>query len=262
MRPRALTAALALFLLLTDLASAAAEPALDLAEARHPALPVAAYPLPAFSWRSGASSRSHFMSLASAGSASADSTSSASAHPGGSTLVREVAVSGAAIGAGFLLDDTIEPGSGEGTFLDEAAQAIGSPYVLVGGTALLALYGWRADAPRELNTAKKVALALAATSLTVITLKTTTKRERPDESDDDSFPSGHTANTMAVATVLDREYSGIVPWVAYGATAVVATGRVVGNRHWFSDVVAGAVIGRFFGRLVTAKHASAAAQTR
>jgi len=25
----------------------------------------------------------------------------------------------------------------------------------------------------------------------------------------------------------------------------------VGNHHWFSDVMAGAVIGRFFGRLVT-----------
>jgi membrane-associated phospholipid phosphatase len=61
---------------------------------------------------------------------------------------------------------------------------------------------------------------------------------------------------MAVATVLDREYDGVVPWVAYGATALVGAGRVVGNRHWFSDVMAGAVIGRFFGRLVTAKDAA------
>jgi membrane-associated phospholipid phosphatase len=65
---------------------------------------------------------------------------------------------------------------------------------------------------------------------------------------------------MAVATVLDREYDGIVPWVAYGATAWVMAGRVAGNRHWFSDVMAGAVIGRFFGRLMT--HNDVHASTR
>jgi PAP2 superfamily len=255
MRTRAWTAVFALFLFLTDAVHATAAPVF----ARPPeTVPTASYvpaappPLAALAWRGSDATHADASSAAAADSASSSDVT----LPSGSTVLREVVISGAAIGAGFLLDDTIEPGSGEDTFLDHAAQAIGSPYVLVGGTALLALYGWKADAPKELGTAKKIALALAATSLTVITLKTTTKRERPDESNDDSFPSGHTANTMAVATVLDREYAGVVPWVAYGATAVVGAGRVVGNRHWFSDVVAGLVIGRFFGRLVTAKSAS------
>ena len=257
MRSRVWTAVFALFLLVTDAVPAAAAPVIarppETASTYQAAsyVPAAPPPLAALAWRRSDATYAEASSAATADSASSDVT-----LPSGSTVLREAVISGAAIGAGFLLDDTIEPGSGEGTFLDEAAQAIGSPYVLVGGTALLALYGWRADAPKELGVAKKIALALAATSLTVITLKTTTKRERPDESNDDSFPSGHTANTMTVATVLDREYDGIVPWVAYGATALVGAGRVVGNRHWFSDVVAGAVIGRFFGRLVTAKNAS------
>ena len=256
MRPRAWIAALAVFLLLTDVASAAAWPGFaPPSAATLSSLPAAPPPLAALAWRDGSSAPM----LA---SSSDPRDSSYIALPSGSTVLREAAISGAAIGAGFLLDDTIDPGSGEGTFLDEAAQAVGSPYVLVGGTALLALYGWKADAPHEVTTAKKIALALAATSLTVLALKTATKRERPDESNDDSFPSGHAANTFAVATVLDREYSGIVPWVAYGAATLVATGRVVGNRHWFSDVVAGAVIGRFFGRLVTTKDASASARAR
>jgi membrane-associated phospholipid phosphatase len=256
MRPLALTAAFAIFLILADVAHGTAGTGDPRSAASFAS--VGPPPLAALRWREGSSTSSGSPSYA----AAVDSVSSDITLPSGSTVLRETAMAGAAIGAGFLLDDTFEPGSGEGTFLDEAAQAIGSPYVLLGGTALLALYGWKGDAPKELNTAKRVALALAATSLTVITLKTVTKRERPDESNDDSFPSGHAANTMAVATVLDREYSGIVPWVAYGATALVATGRVVGNRHWFSDVVAGAVIGRFFGRLVTAKDVSAAARTR
>jgi membrane-associated phospholipid phosphatase len=257
MRSRARTAVFALVLLLTDAVHATAAPVFARASETVPplqvvsCLPAAPPPLAALAWRGSDATYAEASSAV-----AADSTSSDVTLPGGSTVLREAVIAGAAIGAGFLLDDTIEPGSGEGTFLDEAAQAIGSPYVLAGGTALLALYAWRADAPKELGTAKKIALALAATSLTVITLKTTTKRERPDESNDDSFPSGHTANTMAVATVLDREYDGVVPWVAYGATAFVGAGRVVGNRHWFSDVMAGAVIGRFFGRLVTAKGAS------
>jgi len=256
MRSRARTAVFALFLLLADAVHATAAPVFARPSETVPSLQAASYvpaappPLAALAWRGSDAT------YAEGSDAAADSTSSDISLPSGSTVLREAVMSGAAIGAGFLLDDTIEPGSGEGTFLDEAAQAIGSPYVLVGGTALLALYGWKADAPKELGTAKKIALALAVTSLTVITLKTTTKRERPDESNDDSFPSGHTANTMAVATVLDREYDGVVPWVAYGATALVGAGRVVGNRHWFSDVMAGAVIGRFFGRLVTAKDAA------
>jgi len=249
MRSRARSAVFALLLLLTDAIPASAAPE---SVATPPAdasteiayVPSAPAPLGALAWREPAA-------YAYASSDAPDSIPSEITLPGGSTVLRETAMAGVAIGVGFLLDDTIEPGSGENTALDDAGQAMGSPVVLVGGTVLLALYGWQAHAPKELNTAKRLALTLAATSLTVVTLKSTTNRERPDESDDRSFPSGHTANTMAVATVLDREYDGVVPWIAYGATALVGASRVVGNHHWFSDVMAGAVIGRFFGRLVT-----------
>jgi hypothetical protein len=257
MRFRARTAVFALFLLLTDAVHAAAAPVFTRPPENVSTYQAASYvpaappPLAGLYWRHSNAARAEAPSAAAADSASSEVT-----LPSGSTVLRETVIAGAAIGAGFLLDDTIEPGSGEGTFLDNAADAIGSPVVLVGGTALLLLYGWKADAPKEIGTAKKIALALAATSLTVVTLKATTKRERPDESNNDSFPSGHTANTMAVATVLDRQYDGVVPWVAYGATAFVGAGRIVGNHHWFSDVMAGAVVGRFFGRLVTAKDAS------
>lgn len=167
------------------------------------------------------------------------------------TVLREVAVSGAAIGVGFLLDDTIEPGSGDGTFVDNAGDAIGSVYVLGGGTALIAIDGWIGHDEEKLGLAKDLGLALGATTATVALLKATVSRERPDGSNDRSFPSGHSANTFAVATVLDRRYGGAVGWIAYGVAAFVAASRVIGNHHWFSDVMAGAVIGRFYGRLVT-----------
>lgn len=81
---------------------------------------------------------------------------------------------------------------------------------------------------------------------TVFGLKKWTKVERPDGSSNNSFPSGHTANAFMGAEFLYQEYKDVSPW--YGiAGYVVATGtglfRMYNNRHWFSDVVAGAGVG-------------------
>lgn len=88
-------------------------------------------------------------------------------------------------------------------------------------------------------------------SITVMTgsvtaLKHITKRERPDHSVFNSFPSGHTATVFASAEFLKQEYGEQYPWLGYTGYAVAtATGalRMYNNRHWFSDVVAGAGFG-------------------
>jgi membrane-associated phospholipid phosphatase len=185
---------------------------------------------------------------ASASSPAPGDGATAASHP---TLLREVGIAGAAIAAGFLLDDTIEPGSGEGTFVDNAGDLLGSVYVLGGGTVLIALDGWVQRDDKTLGLAADLGLALAATTATVAILKASVDRERPDGSNNNSFPSGHSANSFAAATVLDRQYGGVVGWIAYGVAGFVAASRVIGGHHWFSDIVTGAVIGRFYGRLVT-----------
>lgn len=73
------------------------------------------------------------------------------------------------------------------------------------------------------------------------------KEMRPDNSTDNSFPSGHTATAFVAATILHKEY-GMTrsPWYSVGGYAVAtATGmmRILNNRHWISDVMAGAGIG-------------------
>jgi len=81
---------------------------------------------------------------------------------------------------------------------------------------------------------------------TVHLLKNTTHRERPDYSGINSFPSGHTANAFAAAEFLKQEYKDINPWYGYaGYTVATATGvlRMYNNKHWLSDVVAGAGFG-------------------
>lgn len=163
----------------------------------------------------------------------------------------EVAGAGAFAGLGFLLDDSVEPGSGEDTFYDDLGGAAGNFYVLAGGTGLFALHSALTDNDRNLDVSKDVAIALGATTATVGVLKAVVSRERPDESNEHSFPSGHAANSFAVATVLERHYGGAVGWIAYGAAAFIASSRVIGNHHWLSDVTTGAAIGFLWGRLIT-----------
>ncbi|MGM9712694.1 MAG: phosphatase PAP2 family protein [Prevotella sp.] len=69
---------------------------------------------------------------------------------------------------------------------------------------------------------------------------------RPDASDMESTPSGHTAVAFMSATMLSEEYGHLSPWVSVGAYGVAtATGllRISQNKHWASDVMAGAGMG-------------------
>ncbi|MCZ4223181.1 phosphatase PAP2 family protein [Pedobacter rhodius] len=71
-------------------------------------------------------------------------------------------------------------------------------------------------------------------------------RLRPNGSAYNSFPSGHTASAFAAAEFLKQEYKDVSPWYGYaGYFVATATGtlRMYNNKHWFSDVVAGAGFG-------------------
>ena len=90
--------------------------------------------------------------------------------------------------------------------------------------------------------------AFSAASMAVIVtgMKHTVKRLRPDGSEYNSFPSRHTAAAFMTATMLHKEYEGRSPWFSIGGYALATlTGvsRVLNNRHWLSDVAAGAAIG-------------------
>lgn len=90
------------------------------------------------------------------------------------------------------------------------------------------------------------AFSVASMAILVNGVKYSVRRLRPDESAHNSFPSGHTATAFMTATMLHKEYEGRSPWFSIGGYALATlTGvsRVLNNRHWITDVAAGAAIG-------------------
>lgn len=82
--------------------------------------------------------------------------------------------------------------------------------------------------------------------VTVLSIKNFADVTRPDGSSSNSFPSGHTATAFMGAEFLYQEYKDISPW--YGITGyaiALSTGifRIVNDRHWLTDVSAGAGFG-------------------
>ena len=86
--------------------------------------------------------------------------------------------------------------------------------------------------------------AYVATSTGVLTLglKYGVNRERPD-GDSYSFPSGHTAFSFAGATFLQMRYGSTWGIPALIGASFVGYSRIASQRHYTSDVLAGALIG-------------------
>jgi membrane-associated phospholipid phosphatase len=115
------------------------------------------------------------------------------------------------------------------------------------GTALLALNGLGVKGRHGvIDQAGILLLSNILLSVTVNSIKNTSHQLRPDGSAYSSFPSGHTAEAFAGAELLRMEYKDVSPWygvAGYAAAATTGYLRMYNNRHWFSDVVAGAGVG-------------------
>lgn len=97
---------------------------------------------------------------------------------------------------------------------------------------------------REFFTAYAASYSLIAAI--VLPTKQLIDRLRPDDSAFNSFPSGHTATAFAGAELLDLVYGEAHPLLSalgYSAACITAMGRVLNERHWVSDVFAGATLG-------------------
>lgn len=82
-------------------------------------------------------------------------------------------------------------------------------------------------------------------------VKMATQRSRPDDSNDQAFPSGHTASAFATATVLRSHFGWKAGIPAYAFGGYVAAARMSANKHHLSDVLMGAAVGIAAARTVT-----------
>ena len=121
----------------------------------------------------------------------------------------------------------------------------------------LAVYGLNAAGIKGKHNFKDRTLlytmSMLVSNSAVFSIKKFSGEQRPDGSDYYSFPSGHTANAFVAAEFMRQEYKDVSPWYGVAGYAVAATTgylRMYNNRHWFSDVVAGAGVGIASTRLV------------
>jgi hypothetical protein len=111
--------------------------------------------------------------------------------------------------------------------------------------------GWFAKQGRLAQTGGDIMRAQLLSQIYVQALKFSVRRERPDGSDNQSFPSGHSASAFATAGVLQRHYGWKAGVPATIVAAYVATARVHDNKHYLSDVIFGATMGIAAERTVT-----------
>jgi membrane-associated phospholipid phosphatase len=137
-----------------------------------------------------------------------------------------------------------------------AGRYIGSFPVLIGTAATTYVLGRARSSRRGRHLGMDlIETTLIAEGMTEL-IKVGVRRERPLRDDGTrasgyAFPSGHAAGTFAGATVLQQHLGWKWAVPTYTIASYVAMSRLADDRHWASDVVAGAAEGIIVGRSVT-----------
>ncbi|MEM6569908.1 MAG: phosphatase PAP2 family protein [Planctomycetota bacterium] len=95
------------------------------------------------------------------------------------------------------------------------------------------------------------AKSLITATATTHTLKFIVDKTRPDQTENNSFPSGHTQGAFSGASFINRRYGPRFGVPAYVLAVYTGASRVVATRHYGDDVLAGASIALFANWLFT-----------
>ena len=129
-----------------------------------------------------------------------------------------------------------------GIFLQPENYTALAPVAAVAALNLLGVKGKHGPAEQALL----YALSAGISSAVVYPLKNNVLVLRPNQTDFQSFPSGHTAIAFVSAEFLRREYgdqSSLYTIAGYAAATTTAIIRAAKKEHWIADVCAGAGIG-------------------
>ncbi|REC60182.1 PAP2 family protein [Chryseobacterium pennae] len=124
--------------------------------------------------------------------------------------------------------------------LDNYTQYV--PAVMVYGLNTIGIKGKHNLRDRTIIYASSQLISAAFT----MPLKYLVKEERPDQSNTLFFPSGHSATAFSSAQFMFREYKDTNFWLSLsGYPFAIFTGvyRMLNDKHWLGDVVAGAGFG-------------------
>jgi membrane-associated phospholipid phosphatase len=165
--------------------------------------------------------------------------------------VKPLLIGGAATGLGAIFDDDVadwiaDPDHGFGTSLEDGA----APAVVGAAVAVLFATGRAADGPRYRAMTYDWMHAFLINAGYTTLLKEVIHRERPNGEDNLAFPSGHASNAFTLAAVAERHYGWKAGVPAYTLASLVAVSRLRRNKHYLSDVLAGATLGYIVGRTV------------
>ena len=128
-----------------------------------------------------------------------------------------------------------------------------APYFELAAVALAGVESRNDRVNTLLIIAKGEAIMLAST----FAVKYLRGEARPNGSDNLSFPSGHTAQAFLAASIVHTEFRDKSQWYGIGAYTIatsVAALRMVNDKHWQSDVVAGAGFGILSAHLAYLSH--------
>jgi membrane-associated phospholipid phosphatase len=92
--------------------------------------------------------------------------------------------------------------------------------------------------------------SLLLSTVLVTGLKYAVGRERPDGSNNQSFPSGHAITAFCFAPIVTKYWGWEAGVPAYLLATVTGLARVEGYHHYLSDVLAGGTLGIVIGNAV------------
>ncbi len=140
----------------------------------------------------------------------------------------------------------------------------GQWYTVIPAGAAIFGAGWLSHDPKLTETGISSLEAVLDADIVTEVFKVAARRQRPRDGDGgghfekggSSFPSGHSTQAWAFASVIADEYGERkwVPALAYTYATSVSVARVMAQEHFTSDVFVGSAIGFFVGRYVVRTH--------
>ena len=135
------------------------------------------------------------------------------------------------------------PASAQGQGVERAGDAL--RFVLPGSSAGATL------ALQDFGGTGDFLAGLAVNLVVTEGLKRIIHKDRPDGSDNRSFPSGHTSTAFQAASFIHFRYGLRYAGPSYAAAVFMGYSRMQARKHFATDVLVGAAIGAISSRLFT-----------